>query len=68
MAGKPGYCETARETAANNLQLQTRKHESTKTRKHEKGDALIQDHPPDSQGGSIEVEEKAHPETCRSEI
>jgi hypothetical protein len=29
-AGKPGHRETARETAANNLQLQTRKHENTK--------------------------------------
>jgi hypothetical protein len=60
MARKPGHRETAPETAANNLQLQTRK--------HEKGDALIQDHPPDSQGGSIEVEEKADPQTRRSEI
>ena len=62
-AGKPGHRETARETAANNLQTA-----NTKTRKHEKGDALIQGHPPDSQGGSIEVEEKSHPQTCCSEI
>ena len=65
MAGKPGHRQTARETAVNHCNC---KHENTKTRKHENRDGLIQDHPPDSQGGSIEVEEKADAQTGRSEI
>jgi hypothetical protein len=54
MAGKPVHREMARETAANNLQLRTRKSEMMKARNE--GTLSVLHDSFDDQGGGVEVE------------